>query len=164
MNNNIVIDFKYKLNKSDTWLKKDITVEEYFDLDYLDEGEPIVVDSVPLYNDFIDYIKNTDCEKQQISKISIDIIDTVTNCKLHFYQTFWNKQENWIVERIDTIDGNEINYHEFIISTVLPREISNNTELDYEIIRFQKKESDINFLFHSIIRDNADGSQSEILM
>jgi len=155
---NIFIDFKYKFNYSDEWLKKNITLNEYFDLSLLDEGEQLEVFSLPLYDYPIDYI---DCERQKILQISVDITDKVKNCKLHLFQTFWNNQENWLIERIDKIDDCE-KYHELIISTVLPREISNNSEPDYEIMRFLKKDNDIKCSYHGIIRDNTDGSQSEI--
>ena len=157
---NIIIDFKYKLFNSEEWIKKIISIDEYFDLSLLDNEEKLDIYSLPMHDNLIEYI---DCERQKIYQISVDIIDIAANCKLYFFQTFWNNHKNWLVERIDTNDGSE-NYHELIISTVLPHETSNNTELDYEIIRFLKKDNDVKCLYHGIVRDNSDGSQSEVLI
>ncbi|MCL2047800.1 MAG: hypothetical protein FWG87_03640 [Defluviitaleaceae bacterium] len=157
---NISIDFKYKLYNSDKWLKKSITLEEYFDLSLLDKGEQLDVESLPRHDNLINYI---DSERQNVYQISVDIIDIAANRKLHFFYTFWNNQKNWLVEVIETNDGCE-NHHEIIITTVLPREASNNSEPDYEIMRFLKKEDDIKCLYHGIVRDNIDGSQGEVLI
>jgi hypothetical protein len=157
---NIIIDYKYKLFHAEEWLRKSIAVSVYFDLSSLDEEEQLDIYSVPMYNNLIEYI---DCNKKDIHQIYVDIVDVLSNRKLHFFQTFWNNNENWLIERIDSVNE-RIEYHELIISTVLPREISNNSELDYEIMRFQKKEDDIKCLYHGVVRDNADGSQSEIII
>ena len=154
----IIIEFKYKTFASDDWNINDIPVKEYFDLSMLDEGEDLKSDSVPMYSNLIDYF---DDEHRQIFQISLDIIDTKNNTKLHIFKSFWNDQNNWICERIDIIDGT-INYHEIIIESELPTETTRNSEKDYEIMRFLLEEEGVKCLYHGIIHDNEDGSQSEI--
>jgi len=160
MMDNIVIDYKYKLFHSDEWLKKSIAVSVYFDLSLLDEEEQLDIHSVPMHNMPYEYL---DCDRKEIHQISVGITNVISNCKLHFFQTFWNNGENWLIERTDTVDD-QIDYQELIISTVLPLEISNNSEADYEIMRFLKKDCDIKCLYHGVVRDNTDGSQSEVLI
>jgi len=157
---NIVIDYKYKLFNSDEWLKKNIRVSVYFDLSLLDKEEQLDIYSLPMYDDLVEYL---DCDRTKIHQISVNIIDVLSNCKLHYFQTFWNSNKNWLIERIETVDD-RVDYYELIISTVLPHEISNNSESDYEIMRFRKEDDDIKCLYHGVVRDNADGSQSEVLI
>lgn len=156
----IVIEFKYKILGSDDWFINDIAVEEYFDFSMLDEGEELESDSVPMFNNLIDYFND---EHQQISQIFISITDKKNNEKIQFSQLFWNGQNCWILERIDTTNGIR-NYHEYIIETLLPAEITKNPEKSYEIIRFSPEKEGIKCWYHGIINDNADGSQSEIII
>ena len=158
--NYIIIELKYKEIDSDEWRIKDITVKEYFDFSMLDEGEELEIDSVPRYNNLIDYFND---KQRQITQIYIDIIDTKRNMKLHFLQLFWNNQNNWICERIDTVNG-VIDYQGFIIESLLPIEITNNRKKDYEILRFSLEKEGIKREYHGIIHDNEDGSQSEIII
>ena len=159
---NITIDFKYKPFNSEEWFIKHMTVEEYFDLALLEENEKLTINSIPLHDNFIDYF---DCERKTIHQISIDIVDTVNDCKLHFLQSFWNEQKNWLVVCVDTI-GDVEEYRELIISTELPVAIDKGAELSYEIMRFSIKERDINCLYHVIgfIHNNQGGCQDDILI
>lgn len=154
----IIIEFKYKILGSEKWYFKNISVDEYFDFSMLDEGEILDVGSIPMHTHLIDYF---DDEERKIRQIFISLTDNIKNEKLQFTQILWNNQNNTIVERIDRVDG-VISYHEFIIETLLPTEITGNTEKNYEVLRFSPKEDGIDCWYHGFIHDNADGSQSEI--
>lgn len=154
----IAIEFKYKILGSEQWHLREISVDEYFDFSMLDEGEILEVDCIPMYDDLIDYFEDKD---RKIRQIFICLTDKIKNKKLQFTKTLWNNQNNTVVERIDSIDG-VISYHEFIITTLLPTEVTGNDEKDYEILRFSPKEDSIECWYHGFIHDNADGSQSEI--
>jgi hypothetical protein len=154
----IDIEFKYRMSGVEEWLIKSIAVEEYFDFSELEEDELLEVDSLTIYDDLIEYIED---ERRQVSQIIIIITDKIKNKKRQFNQTFWNDQNNYILERIDHA-GAVVDYHEFIIETLLPQKTTGNIENDYEIIRFSPGEEGPKCWLHSIIHDNADGSQSEI--
>lgn len=154
----ITIEFKYKIFGSEEWHIKDISVDEYFDFSMLDEDEILDIDCVPMYTHLIDYF---DDKARKIRQIFISLTDKTKNETLQFTQTFWNNQNNSIVERLDSVDG-IISYHEFIVETLLPTKITRNAEKDYEVLRFSPKEDGIKCWYHGFIHDNADGSQSEI--
>ena len=154
----IIIEFKYKILDSKEWRVNDITVDEYFDFSVLEEGEMLDIDSVPMCSHLIEYF---DDEHRQISEIFVSVTDKRKGEKRQFAQTFWNDQNSSILERIDTV-GEVRSYHEFIIETLLPTEITRNPEKDYEIIRFSPEEGGVKCWYHGIIHDNADGSQCEL--
>jgi len=159
---NINIEFKYKLQDIEDWQVFPISVEQYFDMSLLSCQE-ISVDSIPLHNNFIDYL---DCDRQQVFQICINIIDISTNAKLHFFQTFWNEQRNWLIERIDTINKCD-KYHELIISTELPSILNpEKSELSYQVMRFRKKENDIKCVYDVIgfIHNNPNGFPNDIII
>ncbi|WP_320916360.1 hypothetical protein [Enterocloster bolteae] len=112
---------------------------------------------VPIYTHLMDYFND---DNRKISQVFISLTDKTENKRLQINQTFWNNQNNSIVERLDSVDG-VISYHEFIIETLLPTKITGNAENNYEILRFSQKKDDIKCWYHGFIHDNADGSQSE---
>lgn len=156
----INIEFKYKVSGFKEWCVHGISVEEYFDFSMLEEGERLRADSIPLYNQLIEYLFD---ERRPISQIFISIEDKIKNEKLQFSQTFWNSGQNSILERVDTAAGVR-SYQEFIIETLIPTEITGNTEKDYEIIRFSPKEDGVKCWYHGVIHENADGSQRQLYM
>ena len=92
---------------------------------------------VPIYTHLMDYFND---DNRKISQVFISLTDKTENKRLQINQTFWNNQNNSIVERLDSVDG-VISYHELIIETLLPTKITGNAENNYEILRFSQKKS-----------------------
>lgn len=64
---------------------------------------------VPIYTHLMDYFND---DNRKISQVFISLTDKTENKRLQINQTFWNNQNNSIVERLDSVDG-VISYHEF---------------------------------------------------
>lgn len=146
--NKIAIEIQYKLEDEKEWKAIELSPEEYFDLD---EGEEASIDSVPIHNNTLDYISDS---LEKVKSIKTTILDTKINTKRIFLETFWNHQQNQIIERIDS--GNGLDYYEIIINTkiqeVPPR---------YEVIRAVRKEGVLVPGYHAFFTENPDGSETE---
>ncbi|EGO63792.1 hypothetical protein [Acetonema longum] len=135
------------------WKAIELTPEDYFDLNYLDQNEILEIDSIPVYNHAIDYLKNLQkCVNKVIStKITIQEADK----QISITEYYWNNQQNSIVERIDYIRSEKV--LELIITSVKVK----NDPVVWEIIRFVRIDGILVPQLHSFITDNPDGSQSE---
>lgn len=147
-NDSVSVNIKYKLIHEQFWVNIDLEPQEYFELE---EHEEIEVDSIPLFNHALDYIK-TDKDRVEITQILIH--DSVKQAQIIITETFWGNQNNRIIERIDTGTNEE---GELIIVESKIKDIP----LVYEIIRFNRKEGILVPEYHGFITQNADGSESE---
>lgn len=161
MCDNINVIFKYLCRDSTQWVNYCIAPYEYFDMKQLDYGESLEIDSIPLYNDLIDYLPET--IRKQIFKINIELSSNCVKKTIAFFQVFWNNQNNFSLDRKD-FEKNKLVYHEKIISTIIPPEITISKNNVYEILRFVYAKDNVDLVYHGIINDNSDGSQSEILI
>lgn len=145
----VTIKIEYKLDGSETWEFISLSPEDYFDLD---EYEQIEIDCIPKYNYAIDYIEQ---DKEKIINTKITITDKNSNKEKIFLQFYWNKQQNSIVERIDS--GENYNDNEIIIETKIQE-----SPPKFEIMRLIRKDGFLAPIYHGFITDNNDGSQTEI--
>lgn len=144
----VSVNIKYKLVNEQSWVNLAISPQEYFDLE---EHEKIEVDSIPIYNHALDYINKN---KKEIEITQIAIYDHIKHARIIITETFWDNQNNRIIERIDTGKADE---GELII---VESKIRDNP-LVYEIIRFNRKDEILIPEYHGFITQNSDGSQTE---
>ena len=145
----ISIYLEYKLLTSPEWHTIEFLPEDYFDLD---PEEKVEWDSVPEYDDAIDYL---DIDPKSVLNTRVRIIDDKANITKVITTTFWNNGENQIAERIDK--GPEMFYWLIVITVKLQ-----NDPPVWETLRIER-ENDVPLIdFHSFIKDNEDGSEAEI--
>ncbi|MEL7079105.1 MAG: hypothetical protein AAGM46_24680 [Cyanobacteria bacterium J06582_2] len=145
--NSLTITIRYKLTNSLEWHIVSFTPEEYYDLDYNEKAE---WDSIPLWNDTLDYL---DIDKILVEYIETTIIDTEADIIQIFAESFWNKGKNRITE---TIVSGSRSWKETIVEINLV-----DKPLTYEILRYNRMDSFAKLSYHGLITDNDDGSQSE---
>lgn len=152
----VLIELQYLLENGQKWHSIKLSASEYFDLE---TNEPIELDCIPRYNHAIDYIKDNSphLDINQIIVTKIMLIDLVHQQQRQITETFWGYSQNRLIERKD-LDLNtlQIQYHELIIET----QIQNNPPL-WEILRLSQDNGIMTPLFHSLIQENSDGSQTE---
>ena len=148
---NLRILIEYKLNNSSEWHTVELSTEEYFDMDMIDEDEEISWNCIPEYDHAIEYL---DINSSSVSNTSIIISDRESDTNRVIKTTFWNNGQNQIIERIDKCSG--ISSYLMITNTKLQEEPSVR-----EIMRFSRTNDVLEIKFHSFIRDNEDGSQTE---
>lgn len=146
-NFNIII--QYKLDGENLWKTFNITPEEYFDLE---EDELIEVDSVPIHNHAINYIE--DC-LNKITNTKIVISDENTRRKRIITTTYWNNQENSIIERLD-FDNDFCDYNELIIEGKIK-----DSPPVFEVMRVVRENDVLIPIYHGFITEMDDGSQVE---
>jgi hypothetical protein len=142
----VQIFIDYQLD-SMQWHSVELLPEEYFDSTF---NETIEWNSVPEWNEAIRYL---DVDPESVVKTRIRISDDESNTRT-ITTTFWNCGRNQIVERVDK--GSGASSYLMVITTLLQEFPS-----VWEIIRFKKRENLLDLEFHSFIRDNEDGSQTE---
>jgi hypothetical protein len=149
----ITINIDYKISNSPEWKTVALTPEEYFDKDYFEEypDEEIEWDSVPEFNDALDYI---DVDPEILSHTRITIFDNEKNISRTLSKALWNKGENFIIERTDKYADK---VEELIVINIKLKD----SPTEWEILRFQKENGIPMLEFHSVILDKEDGSQEE---
>ncbi|MBD2302123.1 hypothetical protein [Nostoc sp. FACHB-190] len=146
---NIFID--YKLINDLQWHIVEMSPEEYFDTSLLEEGEQLIWNSIPEYNHAIEYLN---IDPSLVSDTRIRVQDSESLKTLTITTTFWNNGNNFIIERIDNaLDKAK---YVMIIQTKLQEDPTT-----WEIMRFKKKSDVLELEFHTFIRENEDGSQTE---
>ena len=121
------IKIQYKLIGEQEWTTINLTPQDYFDLD---DGEAIEVNSIPMYNHALDYIKNI---SKEVVNTKITIEDTKTKEKIIITESFWNKQQNRIIEKI--FNGSDCNEELIIVET---KDLANEQIL-YETLYYKYK-------------------------
>lgn len=145
----VSIKIKYTLIGEEEWHTIDIPPQDYFDLD---EGEVIEVDSIPMYNHAIDYIKK---DSNKVINTTIIIEGEGNKEKIVINESFWNKQQNRIIEK--TYHGIDFREELVIVETKVKEE-----PVIYEITRAIRKDGILIPVYHGFITENDDGSQTEI--
>jgi hypothetical protein len=146
----ITITVEYKLSNSAEYCEVELEPEEYFDLELNEKAE---WDSVPKFNDTLDYLN---IDKEKVQYIKTTIMDQETNTNLCFVDTFWNQGENRIIEK--TISGSR-SYWEMIICTKLLE-----SSFTWELLRFHKENNIPTLSYHGLFKDNEDGSEEELII
>ena len=98
----ILLSRKRKENDTYTWKEYSLKPEEYFDLEILDEGEKLSIESIPLYLEPIDYLAElgeSPFEKNDILEIKI-VLRHQCKTKIHSVK-FWNEGNNCLIEHLD---------------------------------------------------------------
>ena len=157
-NNNIAINILYKLQNTNEWCELKIDPENYFDKKYLDEGEIIEINSIPLFNHAIEYLEETYREK--VSNTRLSITNNNFYEKIDINETYWNNHQNSIVERIDTNPKGVIIYNVIILTSLVN---DSSTENTWEIIRFIKENAVFTPILHTFITENKNGVVSDTL-
>ncbi|AFY45692.1 hypothetical protein [Nostoc sp. PCC 7107] len=148
---NIFID--YKLINDLQWHTVEMSPEEYFDTSLLEKDEKLIWNSIPEYNHAIEYLDIDLCLLSN-TRTRIRIQDSEFLITLTITTTFWNNGQNLIIERIDNaLDETK---SVMIIQTKLQEDPT-----VWEIMRFKKKSDVLELEFHTFIRENEDGSQTE---
>jgi len=139
------IAFEYsKINEKER-LTFELPAETYFDLD---AGEEIDINSVPHYLQPFQYI---DCNISELVFVKLHL--EIGSEKRIFNQTFWNKGENFLTERIDS--GKEP-YRELILSVKV-----NEKDATYETLRLFFSRELIVPTYHSLISSDDHGGEIE---
>lgn len=140
------IAFEYsKINEKER-LTFELPVETYFDLD---ASEEIEINSVPHYLQPFQYI---DCNISELVFVKLHL--EIGSEKRIFNQTFWNKGENFLTERIDL--GKEP-YRELILTVKTDEKTAT-----YEVLRlFFSKEDIIIPTYHALISSDGYGGEIE---
>ncbi len=153
MSHNLSISIEYKTIDSSQWHIIELLPEDYFYLVDLEPDEVLEWDSVPEYDDAIDYL---DIEPNLVSNTRLRISDIEAQITKVITETFWNQGNNRIVERIDSRNS-EVFYWLMIIDT----KVQDNPTI-WEILRIEKEDNLPKISHHSFIKDNEDGSQAEM--
>ncbi len=159
--NYINIDFCYLSKGCSEWVKLSIRPDEYFDIAQLEKNELLDIDSIPIYDNLLDYLPES--IRNEIINISLIISNSSSQSKLWFSQYLWNNQENYNLDRKEYKKDNLV-YHEIIISTIVPSSIAIYHDNVYEILRFVYSINSVDSSYHAFIIDKPDGSQEEILI
>lgn len=158
INKNIEILISYKIQNGD-WQSIQINPQDYFDGDNhgVDEEEfEIDIDSLPLFDDAIDYI-NID-NKKDISCTKLSITDIDTKERLVIKVTYWNNQNNHFSERIDFNSNGSVDYREIIVTSLIQEDLD---EMVWEIMRFPEIDDLFTPSFHSFITEDQERLISE---
>ncbi|MBD2457444.1 hypothetical protein H6G80_25620 [Nostoc sp. FACHB-87] len=146
---NIFID--YKLINDLQWHIVEMSPEEYFDTSLLEEGEQLIWNSIPEYNHAIEYLN---IDPSLVSDTRIRVQDSESLKTLTIITTFWNNGNNFIIERID----NALDKAKYVM--IIQTKLQEDPTI-WEIMRFKKKSDVLELEFHTFIRENEDGSQTE---
>jgi hypothetical protein len=144
---------EHKLLGQPSWRQLPITVGEYFDPDYASSDDELDIDDVPLHDHAVRYL---DVSNSLVETTRLTLLDNKTCKKRTIVETFWNGGCNRIIERRDQFCGVE-EYWEMIIDVQLTAD-----PLTVEIMRVGRNAETMIIYSHSIITDNADGSQTEV--
>lgn len=148
----IEIFIDYRMHGSSEWETVEFTPEEYYDHSYYeDDNDPVEWDSVPEWDEAIEYL---DVDPVLVANTRLRICDTELGATRTITTIFWNYGRNQIVERIDKEpEGSD---YAMIQSVRLQ-----DNPVIWEIMRFKRRDDVLEMEFHSFIQDNEDGSQSE---
>lgn len=97
----ISLSRKKKTAEGYSWKEYSLKPEEYFDLDVLDEGEELNIESIPLYSQTIDYLYELEegFEKKDILHTRL-VLTWCSRTKV-ISEKFWNDGNNCLIERLD---------------------------------------------------------------
>jgi len=144
------IAISYKLVHDNNWITITLSPDDYF---LPDQEDDISIDSIPAYDHAIDYLVNI--SYLEIKSTLINLSDNESNQSITITETFWNTFKNRIIERIDS--GLSVTYNEIIVQSII-----NDHPNVTEVIRFVREDNGcLTPVYHGLITDNADGSQSE---
>jgi len=153
INKNIEIVISYKI-QNDDWQSIKIEPRDYFDGNNygVDEEEfEIDIDSLPLFDNAIDYIILDDKGKKNISYTKLSVTDIDSKEKKTIKESYWNNQKNICAERVDFNSDGSVDYHEIIITSLVQ---DDPDEAVLEIMRFPKKDDLFTPAFHSFITED----------
>lgn len=97
----LTIDFKYQLHGSQAWHSLDLAVEDYFDIDVQEPGEPLDIHSVAEYFDPRKYVN---AEPAAIARISVTVTDTAGGRRGERH-TYWNRGLCELILHESNLDG-----------------------------------------------------------
>lgn len=149
----IKIKLAYLRGQNDGWKTVEMTPEQYFDLS---DGEPVDIDCVPQHSELLDYIP----DNHTVSKISLRIKNVRKRTELRVNISLWNHQRCRLVNRQEFRKKKMI-HNEFIYESSLNLPNSCNHSAIYDICRFTVEGDLMDCVYHGIITDNDDGSESE---
>lgn len=118
------ITIEYLIKGQTDFVKRDIPVEEYFDLD---EGEILEIDSCP---DFSHPFMYTGIDLTEL--ILVRLYVEVDSKKIIFNQTFWDNGDSHLTERIDIDELGKETHRELILSVGIMK-----NGLSYEVLRLR---------------------------
>src|SRR5262249_49510069 len=124
-----------------------LTPDEFFELE---PGERATMDSVPRQNHGIDYLEFA---PQTIRMTRITIIDDVQKSVRVICETFWNNGQNRVIERTDR---GVSEYWEMILKIRI-----NEAPPTWEILRLGRQDGTLSPLYHGLIQQNSNGSETE---
>ena len=137
------ITFKYQIKGEKHWRVLNLKPEEYFDQD-----DKYDLNSSPKHSNFHEYLTYS-----KVEILFIHIIIETEYGRRDFKQSFWNDGNNFIIERIDSVDRD---YREIIISSLI-----DNEKKEWETLRIVSNNHRLFPAYHGVIRDELDGTQSE---
>jgi hypothetical protein len=148
------IKIMYKLKNDDAWTTLQLTPEQYFDPDLEEEveGENYDIDSVPIFLDIRDYLKEP---YENITNINVFLKDIGKNAEISFYYTYWNDGKNSLVERKDNISSES--YHLIIICLTI-------AQYTYEILKFLEENGIMRPIVHTHYFDSPNESNFDYIL
>ncbi|MCL1792196.1 MAG: hypothetical protein FWG40_12810 [Peptococcaceae bacterium] len=156
INGSVIVEILYRYRNDNIWREAGINSEDYFDKNYLDKGEVVEVDSIPLFAHAIEYIEKT--HMGEISNTRVSITNSDSHEKIEINETYWNDQRNSIVERIDTNSEGRIDNNEIILTSLVN---DSGTEEIWEVIRFRKENSVFSPVLHTFTTEDENGLISD---
>lgn len=151
MTSQINITISYRVRSQQQLYTISMLPEDYFDYDECDFD----IDSVPKYMNPLDYIN----QRQDVTEIVVEIEDTINEKKLRLVNNYFDNQQSILSFRIE-FDKEQTTYEEMIIDMCIPK-TANNTLPAHDISRFILTGDQYLCIYHGIIYDNDDGSETE---
>ncbi len=126
--------------------------EEYFDEP---EAPDLDVDSVPRYLDPRDYIDNSD----DLVKLELSVVNNNNGKRLIIEINYFDAQQSSVATRTE-FDNERVIYKEKIIDMLIPSSVADG-KTKHNLARFTVENDIYNCIYHAVITDNEDGTESE---
>jgi len=153
---NYTITLSYRYANNTSWHNVSIAPADYFDDEYLDEGETPNLDSAVNIDDELEYLQLHKIPLDNLVATKFDIRSTVSLERELSLTTFWNSGNNKVVEVTQTNSKGDVIRSETIL-TIEPLEPSKGVR----IIRFGRDKEELILKMDWICIDNPDGSETE---
>jgi hypothetical protein len=145
----IKITIEYKDMSGSEWKVLEITPDEYFDYDFVDDD--LSWESVPLFDNAYEYLP---IERKMIQMTKLIIIDEQNEITRKIFESFWDEGNSRVSEVIE--EGTGTRRHELILDVLFSKK-SNVTQ----IFRCHKEDGVFKPSYFGLITENDDGTETE---
>jgi hypothetical protein len=148
----VEVTISFKRIGSSEWSRVGIPAGDYFDQEW-NEGETLGVDSVPRYDDAIQYLEGM--SEGDVDATQIEVEDRLLGKRRVVAVVYWNRGTNSTAE-ISEFEGLTMTYWELIFDTL----VSRNPRI-YEVLRVGRSSGLITVLSHCFIEARPDGTERQ---